>query len=125
MSRHLLATATFVLAAFVNAATVAPLPAQTLEQQLGSEDAPLVLDVRTEAEYRDGHVPGAVHIPYDELPRRLAEIGNDTSQPIVVYCRTGRRAAVAQKTLVQAGFSDTRVLHGHWRSWPGAKVTGH
>src|SRR5512136_1446190 len=53
-----------------------------------------VVDVRTPEEYASGHVPGAINIPYDQLPRRAAEIGPPTTK-VVLYCRSGRRSGVA------------------------------
>ena len=55
--------------------------------------SPVILDVRTPEEYAAGHVPGAINIPHDQVRARLAEIDSAKDQPIVVYCRSGRRAA--------------------------------
>jgi len=79
--------------------------------------APLILDVRTPAEYAKGHVPGATNIPYDQLPSRLEELGPDRSQEIVVYCESGRRAAMASETLTDAGFEAIRHLEGDMSGW--------
>ena len=59
------------------------LPQAELGRQLEGESAPRVLDVRTEAEFAAGHVPGALNIPLDELPGRLAEL--NAAKPMVVY----------------------------------------
>ena len=59
------------------------LPQADLVRQLEGENAPLVLDVRTNAEFGEGHVPGAVNIPLDELSGRLAEL--NAAKPMVVY----------------------------------------
>ena len=85
----------------------------------------LVLDVRSPEEYASGHVPGAVNIPYAELPDRISELGGPSAE-VVVYCESGRRAGVAEEVLRQAGFS--RVLHlegdmGAWRE-QGLPCTG-
>jgi phage shock protein E len=77
-------------------------------------DAPIVLDVRTPEEFAAGHVPGAVLIPYDELPARLDEL--DRSRWVLVYCRSGRRSGIAEQTLVDAGF-DVRQIDGSWQRW--------
>jgi phage shock protein E len=70
----------------------------------------LLIDVRTPAEYYSGHIPGAVNIELDALPRRLAEIPQD--QPVVIYCRTGRRSLTAARILAQAGYTDLADLGG-------------
>lgn len=64
----------------------------------------VVVDVRTPQEYAAGHVEGAINIPFDELPRRAAEIGPPTT-PIVLYCRSGHRAGIAAAALRAAGYA--------------------
>jgi phage shock protein E len=76
-----------------------------------------VLDVRTPDEFSAGHVPGAINIPFDQLPRRAAEIGATTT-PVVLYCRSGRRSGIAAEALQKAGFSkvyDFKTV----TAWPG------
>jgi len=63
-----------------------------------------VVDVRSPAEFGEGHVSGAVNIPYDEMGRRFAEIGPVTT-PVLLYCRTGRRSGIAGRTLREKGFT--------------------
>ena len=72
-------------------------------RELVSQGA-LLLDVRTPAEYREGHVPHALNLPVQELPARLHEVG-PTERPIVVYCRSGGRSAQAARLLTRAGYS--------------------
>lgn len=62
-----------------------------------------LVDVRTPAEFAAGHVRGAVNIPVDDLERRLSELG-PTSQPVVLYCRSGRRSARAKRLLQSHGY---------------------
>jgi phage shock protein E len=88
-----------------------------LAARLGSDNAPLVLDVRTGWEYESGHVPGAINIPYDELSQRLTELNVDRDQEVVVYCEVGGRAAVANDVLQAAGFTHVMDLEGHMQKW--------
>ncbi|HNS96967.1 MAG TPA: rhodanese-like domain-containing protein [Polyangiaceae bacterium] len=61
-----------------------------------------LIDVRSEAEFASGHLPGAIHIPVNDLhPERL----KDKTRPVVVYCASGARSAYAAKTLRKAGFT--------------------
>ena len=76
----------------------------------------LILDVRTEAEFGSGHVPGAVNIPHDELASRLSELAS-TDQPVVVYCRSGKRAGVASSVLLDAGYTNVLHLEGDMNAW--------
>jgi rhodanese-related sulfurtransferase len=86
-------------------------------QRLVAAGARLV-DVRTQQEFDAGHVPGAVLIPYDQIATRAAELGaRDT--PIVLYCRTGRRTAIAAQALEGLGFTRVWDLQGI-SNWPRA-----
>ncbi len=67
------------------------------------EQGALLLDVRTPAEFSEGHVPHALNIPVQELPARLGEVGS-TKRPIVVYCRSGGRSGAATQILRKAGY---------------------
>jgi phage shock protein E len=71
----------------------------------------LLLDVRTPDEYRQGHLPGAVNIPVQELARRLPEV-EPRSRPVVVYCAAGMRAQSATLLLERSGFEDVLCLGG-------------
>ncbi|WP_146908204.1 rhodanese-like domain-containing protein [Arenimonas daejeonensis] len=77
-------------------------------------DAPIILDVRSQAEYDAGHVPGAVLIPHDQLAARLSELDRD--RWVLVYCKSGRRAGIAERILAQDGF-DVRQIEGSWLRW--------
>ena len=69
----------------------------------------IVLDVRTAEEYNSGHIDGAVHIPYEIIGDKIAALSEDKESDIVVYCRSGRRSGIAQKTLQEMGY--TRVVN--------------
>lgn len=90
-----------------------------LEARLASPvGRPLLIDVRTGSEYAAGHLPGAVHIPFQVLPFRLSEVVvGDRSEPVVVYCAHGPRAGVAGFFLGLAGFTQVMHLEGDIRSW--------
>jgi len=65
---------------------------------------PLVIDVRTAGEYREGHVREAVNIPYDEIAGRIAGFAPDHDARLVLYCRSGRRSGIAEQALRQMGY---------------------
>jgi rhodanese-related sulfurtransferase len=73
------------------------------------------LDVRGEAEWNDGHIPGSVVIPLDELAGRLGELPED--RDIVVVCALGVRSAEGARILVEAGFSPVACLGGGLGTW--------
>ena len=84
--------------------------------------APFILDVRTQDEYAQGHIPGTINIPHDELPSRLAELPITKSAEIVVHCHSGRRALLAEETLRSSGYTNVRDLAGHWQGWQTAEL---
>ncbi len=79
-----------------------------LAEQIGaptlSSQPPLVIDVRTADEYRQGHVRDAINIPYEQIASRIAAVAPDRAAPLVLYCRSGRRADVAEQALRQMGY---------------------
>jgi rhodanese-related sulfurtransferase len=91
-----------------------------LAAKLGHEGAPVVLDVRSEAEYREGHIPGALHLPHHEAAARAREIPGPRSAPIVVTCERGPRALAAKEALEGEGFEQVLVLEGHMTGWRAA-----
>lgn len=68
---------------------------------------PLIIDVRESDEYESGHADHAINIPHNQISLSqppLADIGFD--HPIIVYCRSGGRAGIAQSILINLGFTD-------------------
>ncbi len=100
--------------------SVNTIEATDLENRIEQGDTPLILDVRRPSEYAEGHVPGAVNIPRGDLEDRLAELGPDRDREIVVYCKSGMRAAMAERELVDAGFTNVLDLDGHMQGWEEA-----
>jgi len=91
-----------------------------LAERIDGEQAPVILDVRSVAEFERGHVRGAIHIPHDELAARLDELPSDPGEEVVLYCQTGRRAALAAAVLHEAGYEHLHDLEGHWQAWEAA-----
>jgi rhodanese-related sulfurtransferase len=77
-----------------------------------------LVDVRSPQEFASGHLPGAVNVPYDEVEKRLAEVGAP-GDAIVLYCRSGRRSAIAAQALERLGYGNVRDM-GPMTAWPGA-----
>ena len=78
-----------------------------------------ILDVRSNREWKGGHVPRARHIFLSELWKRLGEL--DKSKPTAVYCASGYRASVAASILKAEGFADVRNVPGSWHAWKEAR----
>ena len=68
------------------------------------------MDVREPAEYREGHIPGAVNIPMGQLTSRLTEL--DQQQPVYVVCASGNRSSAMTEVLTAAGFDAINVAGG-------------
>jgi hydroxyacylglutathione hydrolase len=77
-----------------------------------------VLDVRGEAEWKSGHLPGSLNVPVGSLDGRLKEIPRD--RPVIVHCQTGARAAIAASLLRARGFTDVRLFPGGFAEWRSA-----
>lgn len=105
--------------------------AEWIRSQRGRADL-MLLDVRTAAEYAQGHLPGALHLPWDALlvhqpyPRladpellreRLAGMGLDPAKEIVVYCESGARSAHTYWMLRTLGYPRVRNYKGSWADW--------
>jgi len=84
---------------------------------------PVVLDVRSRAEFARGHVPGARHMSFWSAHLDAGST-SDRDTPIVVYCGHGPRAAFAARALRRQGFSHVRLLRGHWSKWQRVKGKG-
>lgn len=93
-----------------------------LAARLNAPDRPLILDVRTPAEYRSGHVPHAVNIPYDRIDAQWPGRHVPPEREIVVYCGTGRRAGIAQQSLQALGYVHARLLQGSFNAWQAAHL---
>lgn len=94
-----------------------PMARPALAGMLDAHAAPALLDVRTPAEYRAGHIAGALNIAVDELAARHGALGFRRGQEIVVYCKSGRRAAHARQILQSLGYVHVRLLDGSIQAW--------
>lgn len=70
------------------------------------------IDVRTPAEYQDGHKEGAYNIPHTEIGLRIGELNLNKDAEINLYCRSGKRASMAQATLKGMGFTHVQNIGG-------------
>ena len=110
-----------LLAGCSQSATWQTINAEQARQMMASEDY-FLLDVRSEAEFHQAHIAGAVRISYSELAARAGELPSH-SMVILVYCQTGRRSAIAAQVLAERGFA--RVYDfGGIAHWPFVVITG-
>ena len=86
--------------------------AEEAKQIMDSEDGYIILDARTQAEYDEGHIPGAIVISHEEIAEKAEEMLTDKDQLILVYCRSGRRSKIAAEALVELGYINIREFGG-------------
>jgi rhodanese-related sulfurtransferase len=85
--------------------------------ELIKNEEPIILDVRTPNEYKQGHLHNAVLIPVQELQRRYRELGAHKDREILIYCATGNRSTVASKILIDNGFKHIVDMQGGIYDW--------
>ena len=86
--------------------------AEEAKQIMDSEEGYIILDVRTREEYDQGHIPGAIVIPHEEIAEKAEDVLTDKDQLILVYCRSGRRSKIAAEALVELGYTNIKESGG-------------
>lgn len=89
--------------------------ARALAETLEKPGAPLVVDVRNDAERADGFVAGSLHLPLSQWPRRMAEVPE--GRPVAVYCAGGYRSSIAASLLRAAGRASVTDVIGGFAAW--------
>ena len=86
--------------------------AQEAKELMDTQQGYIILDTRTQEEYDQGHIPGAIVIPHDQVLEKAEGILTDKDQLILVYCRSGRRSKLAAEDLVELGYTNIREFGG-------------
>jgi rhodanese-related sulfurtransferase len=89
---------------------------------MNNNDNALVLDVRSEAEYKKGHIKNSKNIPLTALLDRLAELEKYKNQPVLAYCNVGTLSGKACRLLTKAGFADVHNIGGGIHGWTDANL---
>ena len=100
-----------------NSSSYQQVDAETAKELMDTEDDYVILDARTQAEYDQGHIPGAILIPRDTVATAAEDTLPNKDQLILVYCRSGNRSKQASQTLVDLGYTNV-VEFGGINSWP-------
>lgn len=93
---------------------------EELMTRIDAGEEMVILDVRSVSEYRAGHVPGAIHVPFWSTLWRADDLPLSGDGPVVIYCAHGPRAWVARSGLGLNGNPRVRFLKGHMRGWKKA-----
>lgn len=85
---------------------------EAAKELMDTEDDYVILDARTQTEYDEGHIPGAILIPHDTVATAAENALPDKDQLILVYCRSGNRSKEASQTLVDLGYTNVVEFGG-------------
>ncbi len=88
-----------------------------LAKKIKNKQAPCVLDVRSGFEFKSGHIPGAVHVPFLTVPFNKSKFPSDRQALVVVTCEHGPRAQLAKSLLGLVGYRNVELLEGHMSAW--------
>ena len=91
--------------------------AQEAKQIMDTQEGYIILDVREQDEFDQGHIPGAILIPYTRIELDAEDLLPDLDQLILVYCRSGRRSKIAAEALVELGYTNIKEFGGIL-DWP-------
>ena len=97
--------------------------AEDAKSRLDSAEGIILVDVRTPEEFRDGHIPGAILLPVDEISTNAETVIPDKEATYFIYCRSGNRSAAAADQLVEMGYENVYDLGGI-NDWPYETVAG-
>ncbi|XQW84611.1 rhodanese-like domain-containing protein [Thalassotalea piscium] len=115
---------TFVLSIllFSSVSFASDIPEITQPQLLSLQSAPkvpefIVLDVRTAQEFNEHHIKGAINVSHTDIEAKLSMLEQYKDTMVIVHCRSGKRANIAQDILVSHGFSQVKHLAGDMNAW--------
>jgi molybdopterin/thiamine biosynthesis adenylyltransferase/rhodanese-related sulfurtransferase len=91
--------------------------AEEARERLEGENAPLLIDVRSDRERRIASIPGSVHLPMNEVETRLSEVAPDPDRPIITFCATGSRSLRILPTMAALGYDDAVSMTGGITAW--------
>ena len=86
--------------------------AEDAKKIMDSGEEHIILDTREQDEFDEGHIPGAILIPYTEIENKAEEMLPDKDKLILVYCRSGRRSKIAAESLAKLGYTNVKEFGG-------------
>ena len=100
--------------------SVPEIDGKELQEQLQSTRSPVIVDVRTQTEFEQGHIAGACNVPVTNLKSRLASLNLQKNHPVVAVCRSARRSIPAVRLFKRAGMESACQLQGGMIAWEKA-----
>ena len=113
----LLLALVLLLTACAQAASYEQITQEEAKQIMDTTNGYILLDTRTQEEYDQSHIPGALLIPHTEIAQRAADELPDKDQVILVYCRSGNRSKQASEVLAELGYTNVKEFGGI-HTWP-------
>ena len=113
----LLLALVLLLTACAQAASYEQITQEEAKQIMDTTNGYILLDTRTQEEYDQSHIPGALLIPHTEIAQRAADELPDKDQVILVYCRSGNRSKQASEVLAELGYTNVKEFGGI-NTWP-------
>lgn len=96
----------------VQEAVYVNITAEQAKEVMDSQEDYIILDTRTQEEYDESRIPGAILIPHDQILEKAEGVLTDKNQLILVYCRSGRRSKLAAEDLVKLGYTNIKEFGG-------------
>jgi len=91
--------------------------ANELLKRIESKSAPLIIDPRSEMEFKRGHIPGAINAPVRKILLNMAHLPKDKDLEMVIGCMHGQRAMIAKWLLGLYGYKNMTLLEGYLEEW--------
>ena len=113
----LLLALVLLLTACAQAVSYEQITQEEAKQIMDTTNGYILLDTRTQEEYDQSHIPGALLIPHTEIAQRAEEELPDKDQVILVYCRSGNRSKQASEVLAELGYTNVKEFGGI-NTWP-------
>lgn len=101
-----------------NSASYHQITQEEAKEMMTKDDGHIIIDVRRQDEYDEGHIPGAVLIPNESITDKQPEQLPDLNQVILIYCRSGRRSKEASQKLADMGYTNIYEFGGI-NTWNG------
>ena len=96
----------------VNIGTYYQISQDEAKRIMDEESDYIIVDAREQSEYDEGHIKGAIVIPYTEIEQKAEELLPNKMQLILVYCRSGRRSKIAAQSLANMGYKNVKEFGG-------------
>lgn len=96
-----------------------------VKRRMDAGEKMVMVDVREESEWAQGHLPGAIYLGKGVIERDIEQRVPDTNTKLILYCGGGFRSALAADNLQKMGYTNVESMDGGWKGWVGAGLPTH